>query len=346
MSITWTEYDDLLDVERTKLDDQISDAERRLRDAEKNITERERVRRLLSGGESTLVDAEVLSLDVPGSDLARLIRSVRKIVAEINTQQRRSRDEQLTLERLLEGPQDIQGVTLGSGLSFDGSLTFSQLANAVVEQEGDINGMEPFAVDLTVNHIERLWQDFVSDVDVKALEQQIETNRQTLNQLLPIKEQLNQDNPELQVAALGQLAPDAVAGLLSTAPPVRNETVSSQVAALQNYGSPKVAPQLSSISVSENPELSAAMRYAPQSPAAAAAEPTSLLVPIRNGHSLWQQWLRRLLLLTKTSMTVTMAVAMTLAMTLAMSPAPQLLLLRSYYVRCRSKPGRSRTYPC
>jgi hypothetical protein len=179
------------------------------------------------------------------------------------------------LERLLEGPQDIQGVTLSNGLSFDGSLTFSQLANAVVEQEGDINGIEPRGVDLAVKSIESLWQDFVSDVDVKALEQQIETNRQTLDQLRPIKEQLNQDDPELQVAALGQLAPDAVAGLLSTAPTARNETVSSQVAALQNYEPPKVAPQLSSISVSENPELSAAMRYAPQSPAAAAAEPTS-----------------------------------------------------------------------
>lgn len=224
----WTEYDDLLNAERKKLDDQISDAKRRLRDAENNITERVRVQRLLSGGEGKLTEQ---------GDIARLIKRLREIVAEINTQQQRSRDEQLTLERLLEGPQDIQGVTLSNGLSFDGSLTFSELATAVVEQEGDINGIEPFAVDLTVGRIERLYED-VSNIDVVDSREQIESYEQTLARLRPLEEQLNQDDPELQVAALGQLAPDAIAGLLETTPKALDQTDRQRIAALESYQPP------------------------------------------------------------------------------------------------------------
>jgi hypothetical protein len=229
--MAWEEYDDLLDSERKKLENEISDAESSVREAEKNIENLQRVQLLLGGGEGRLGE----------SDLERLIRGLLGVVVEINTQERRRRDEQLTLQRLLEGPQNIQGVVLSNGLALDGSFTFSELASAVADQEGDIEGIEPYGVDLTVGRIESLWED-VSDVDLADSRQQIEQYQQTLQQLRPIEEQLNQEDVGSQVAALGQLVPpDVISGLVPTAPAARDENVQAQLAAVSNYTPPAPA---------------------------------------------------------------------------------------------------------
>ena len=231
--MAWGEYEDLLESERKKLEDQISDAERSVRDAEKNIDGLQRVQRLLGGGEGQLGE----------SDLERVVRRLLGVVDEINTQERRRRDEQLTLQRLLEGPQDIQGVFLSNGLELDGSFTFSELVSVVADQEGGIDGIEPYGVDLTVGRIERLWED-VSDVDLADSRQQIEESQQTLARLRPIEEQLNQEDAGLQVAALGQLVPpDVISGLVPTAPDARDDNVQAQLAAVRNYTPSAPAPE-------------------------------------------------------------------------------------------------------
>lgn len=230
--MAWSEYEDALQKERKKLEDQISDLESRVRNVERS----QQVRLLLGGGEYSFRQAGVSLLDQ--ASVQSLVKRLREVIDEINTQQRNSRDEQLTLESFLRESQNIQGVVLDTGLGLNGSFTFSELATAVVEHDGEIDGLGTYGVNRAVERVERLWEEVSDEVDS---EENVTNYEETLTRLRSLKDQLDENDPELQVAALGELAPNVIPSLLEALPKVTDQTTQQQIAALQSYEPPSLA---------------------------------------------------------------------------------------------------------
>lgn len=226
--MAWDEYDDLLDEQQDDIGGQISDAENLINDAQEELDRVSRIVRLLGGAKLADGFREAYVEDLVGS--------VATVLTEINRQERRGRDNQLTVQRLLEGPQTLT-YRLDDGREITGSFDFAGLANAVHDATGEIDGKfrAPLALSSGIENVERLWQSVV-DTDVESAERRVKQGQETLATLEPVQADLKAgDDPGRQIARLGTLVPDAVAALTDTPPTLMDEATRAQLAALNEY---------------------------------------------------------------------------------------------------------------
>ena len=114
--MSWKEFDNLVEQERDKVKGQLDAA----REAVDRVTY---IRSMLAGGEAQRVDRIVQGV----------VADVADLLAEVNRNERRSRENQLSLEQLLAAPD---GIALdyrfenGSVLRGD-NLSFTDIASAI-----------------------------------------------------------------------------------------------------------------------------------------------------------------------------------------------------------------------
>jgi len=226
--MAWDEYENLLNEQQDDIGGQISDAENLINDAQEEIDRVSRIVRLLGGAKLADGFREAYVED--------LIEGVATVLTEINRQERRGRDNQLTVQRLLEGPQTLT-YRLDDGREIVGSFDFAGLANAVHDATGEIDGKfrMPLSLSSGIENVERLWQSVV-DTDVESAERRVKQGQETLAALEPVQADLKaDDDPGRQIARLGTLVPDAVAALTDTPPTLMDEATRAQSAALNEY---------------------------------------------------------------------------------------------------------------
>lgn len=221
--MSWTEFDDLVEQERDKVKDQLNAA----REAVDRVTY---IRSMLAGGEAEQADRNVQGV----------VADVADLLAEVNRDERRSRNNQLSLEQLLAAPD---GIALdyrfenGSMLRGD-DLSFTDIASAITLNNKSTAGRrDPFisgAERAAFERVEALWSE-VEQTDVEA-------ERATIAELEPQLAQLESNEVDDQVAAVAGLNPAAFASL---EPPtgLLSPEAQKQITAFEGYEAPAVEPE-------------------------------------------------------------------------------------------------------
>ena len=211
--MVWVEFEDLLEKETSKIKSQINAAQ----DA---IDRVDYIRMLLAGGDAQRGDQKIQDVTA----------AVAGLLSEINAAERRSRENQLTLESLLAAPDGVAlDYTLKSGNKLTGdNLEFEDFVEAVV---GDSRFTPPGRPILTrvetqiIDRVESLWSE-VEETDVKAEEA-------VIAELEPQRADLESTRVEEQVAALRDLNPSALQALVP--PRFQTEEAAKQVTAWEEY---------------------------------------------------------------------------------------------------------------
>ena len=211
--MAWVEFEDLLEKETSKIKSQINAAQ----DA---IDRVDYIRLLLAGGDAQRGDQKIQDVTA----------AVAGLLSEINAAERRSRENQLTLESLLAAPDGVAlDYTLESGNKLIGdNLKFEDFVEAVV---GDSRFTPPGRPILTrvetqiIDRVESLWSE-VEETDVQAEEA-------VIAELEPQRADLESPRVEDQVAALRDLNPSALQALVP--PKFQTEEAAKQVTAWEEY---------------------------------------------------------------------------------------------------------------
>jgi hypothetical protein len=214
--MSWNEYDDLVEQEKDK-------AKNRIKAAREAVDRVQYISSLLGGKTEGYVGT-------PG--VPAVIGAVNGLLSDINVAERRSRENQLTLQSLLAAPNGIElDYQMATGRLVGNNLTFSDIAAAALQDQG-----------VAVRDEERGYFDEIKALWAESQEIDSDAERATIAKLEPQLSQLESDDPTDQVGALAELNPGALAGL---EPPTgyRSEEAVDQIAAFESYEAPAVEPE-------------------------------------------------------------------------------------------------------
>ena len=214
--MSWEQFDNLLEQETNSLNSEINRAQ-------KAIDRHDYIRLLFAGGPAERGDQFVRTLAADVSDL----------LSQINADEGRSRDNQLSLEKLLAAPNGISlNYRLPNGNQLKGNnLTFADIAQATAEPRltgpGVRESRAPYDRSIA-NRVESMWSE-VEQTDIDA-------ERAIVAELEPQLTQLQSGNLNVQVAALADLNPTAFANLQNNEPSgFLTPEVQEQISAVKGY---------------------------------------------------------------------------------------------------------------